>query len=213
MANILYAKQLNYLSSLRTAPDEILRKMEEFALQKKIPILDWKAAEFLEQLILAKRPKRVLEIGTAIAYSSIRIARVLGEKSLLDTIEKGKINIKLAEEFILKAGMGGKINILKGDALDLMPNLENEYDFIFLDADKEDYEKLFHYSLILLRKNGILFVDNLLWHGYAAAASVPASYRKSAKIIREFNRLFVNQTSIRATIYPVGDGIGVGIKL
>ncbi|PKL82485.1 MAG: O-methyltransferase, partial [Ignavibacteriae bacterium HGW-Ignavibacteriae-3] len=170
-------------------------------------------AEFLEQLILAKRPKRVLEIGTAIAYSSIRIARVLGEKSLLDTIEKGKINIKLAEEFILKAGMGGKINILKGDALDLMPNLENEYDFIFLDADKEDYEKLFHYSLILLRKNGILFVDNLLWHGYAAAASVPASYRKSAKIIREFNRLFVNQTSIRATIYPVGDGIGVGIKL
>ncbi len=213
MSNILYEKQLAYLSSLRNPPDALLKEMEEFALEKKIPILDWKAAEFLEELVLIHRPKRVLEIGTAIAYSSIRIARHLRKKALLDTIEKSKNNITLATEFIQRAKLNSSINILEGDALEIMPALEKKYDLIFLDADKEDYEKLFYYSLMLLKKHGVLFIDNLLWHGYAAARTVPASFSKSTKIIREFNKLFISQTSLRTTILPIGDGIGLGVKV
>lgn len=213
MSKIVYTNQLTYLASLRNPPDALLIEMEEFASEKKIPILDWKAAELLEQIVLIRRPKRVLEIGTAIAYSSIRIAKQLRKKGVLDTIEISKDNITFAKNFITRANLNSMINILEGDALELMPLLEKKYDLIFLDADKEDYEKLFLYSLMLLKKRGILFVDNLLWHGYPAAKDVPASYARSTKFIRDFNKIFINQNTLKATILSVGDGIGLGVKL
>ena len=212
MSEILYSAQLKYLEELRAKPDGLILQMEEFAKANRIPILDWKAAELMETLIMIHRPKRVLEIGTAIAYSTIRIARKLKKKSSIDTIEKSKDNIKLATENIKKAGLEEIINLIEGDALNIMPALEKKYDFIFLDADKEDYEKLFYYSLMLLKKGGVLFVDNLLWHGYAAASKVPPNYRNSTKMIREFNKLFVSQYALETTIIPVGDGVGIGIK-
>lgn len=128
-------------------------------------------------------------------------------------MEKSKNNIKLANEFVKKAKLGNTINIIEGDALDIMPQLEKRYDLIFLDADKQDYERLFFYSLMILKKGGILFVDNLLWHGYAASRTLPVSYKNSTKIIRNFNELFLNQTSLKTTILPVGDGVGIGIKI
>ena len=213
MSNILYDDQVTYLTSLRNDPELLLKEMEKFAAEKKIPILDWMSAEFLEQLVLVTKPKSVLEIGTAIGYSSIRIARKLRKKASLDTIEKSKNNIKLAKEYIKRAKLTSLINILEGDALEIMPRLNKKYDLIFLDADKEDYEKLFHYSLMLLKKGGVLFIDNLLWHGYAAAKSVPESYKKSTKIIREFNKMFINSTLLQSTILSIGDGIGLGVKL
>ena len=93
-----------------------------------------------------------------------------------------------------------------------MPQLKKKYDFIFLDADKEDYKRLFDYSLVLLRRGGILVVDNLLWHGFAAAAKVPKEYKESTKHIREFNELFMNQPNLKSLIIPIGDGLGIGVK-
>lgn len=211
MGNIIYQNQLDYLKSLRREPDDLIFRMEEYAEEKNIPILDWKAAELLEQMILAKRPKRVLEIGSAIAYSSIRIARLLKKKGSLDTIEKSRNNIKLAAGFIREAKLSN-INIIEGDALDIMPVLDKKYDFIFLDADKQDYERLFFYALILLKKNGVLFIDNLLWKGYAATNKPPKGFERSTVFVKEFNKLFVYQDTLDVTILPVGDGIGIGIK-
>ncbi|NJD21594.1 MAG: O-methyltransferase [Melioribacter sp.] len=213
MSNILYDDQVKYLTFLRNESKSLIKEMEIYAAKNKVPILDWMSAEFLEQLITIINPKKVLEIGTAIGYSSIRIASKLRKKALLDTIEKSKNNIKLAKEYIRRAKLTSSINILEGDALEIMPCLDKKYDLIFLDADKEDYEKLFHYSLMLLKKGGVLFVDNLLWHGYAAAKSVPESYTKSTKIIREFNKMFMNSTELQSTILSIGDGIGLGVKL
>jgi caffeoyl-CoA O-methyltransferase len=213
MPDIINKNQIDYLRSLRNLPDQLIKEMEEFAAEKKIPILDWKSAELLEQIVLMYRPKRVLEIGTAIAYSSIRIAKQLREKAILDTLEKSKNNIKLAKEYIKKAGLESRINLVEGDALLIMPKLEKKYDLIFLDADKQDYERLFFYSLMLLKKGGVLFVDNLLWHGYAATRTVPISYKNSTKIIRDFNKMFVSQTSLITSILPIGDGIGIGVKV
>lgn len=212
MPNIIVPNQLKYLETLRQSPDPFLLEMEKFALEKRIPILDWKSAEFLEMIVLMHRPKRVLEIGTAIAYSAIRIARKLRKKGTLDTLEKSKDNIKLANQYIEKADLSEVINIIEGDALEIMPSLKKKYDLIFLDADKEDYEKLFFYSLMLLKKGGILFVDNLLWHGYAAASKIPPNYKNSTKFIKSFNQLFASQTALDTAIFPIGDGIGVGIK-
>jgi predicted O-methyltransferase YrrM len=213
MTNILCPHQIKYLESLRTEVDPLLKEMEDFALERKIPILNWKAAELLEQIIAMIRPKRVLEIGTAIAYSSIRIARKLKKKGIIDTIEKSLDNISLASEYIKRAELEKQINLIEGDAKEIMPLLEKKYDLIFIDADKEDYEKLFYYSLMLLKKGGVLFVDNLLWHGYPAAAKVPPSYKNSTKYIREFNKLFLSQTALKTSILPVGDGVGLGVKV
>lgn len=212
MALILTAPQEKYLESFRRQDDELLNEMELFAKEKKIPILSWDAAEFLEQMIKIHNPKRILEIGTAIAYSSIRMARSAGKKSMVHTIEKSTDNIKLAKEYINRAGCADKIEIFEGDAFGVMPQLKKKYDFIFLDADKEDYKQLLDYSLILLKKGGVIFIDNLLWHGYAAVKKVPPNYRASAKNIKEFNLFFISQTILHTTILPIGDGIGLGIK-
>jgi caffeoyl-CoA O-methyltransferase len=210
---ILNASQKDYLDGLRNEPDELIKEMETFAAENKVPILSSDSADFLELMIRMFEPERVLEIGTAIAYSSIRIAKKLKKKSLLHTIEKSEDNIIKAKEYISKSGVKDKIRILKGNAEDLMPLMEKKYDFIFLDADKEDYLRLFEYSMILLRKDGVMFVDNLLWHGYAAAEKVPASHKKSTEQIREFNKIFMNHKNLKSVIIPVGDGIGLGIKL
>lgn len=210
---ILYTAQQKYLDSFRKEVDPLLQEMEEFAKENKIPILGGDTSEFLEQLILIHRPKRVLEIGTAIAYSSIRIARKLRSKGIIDTIEMSKHNIAKAKEYIAKSDCKEKINIIEGDALKVMPEMKEKYDLIFLDADKEDYEKLFYYSLILLNKRGVIVVDNLLWHGYAASRNVPPNFKRSTEHIRKFNKLFISQRALKTTILPIGDGLGLGVKI
>lgn len=210
---ILYTIQKKYLDSLRRESEPLLKEMEEFAEENHIPILDKEAADFLEQIVLIHRPKKVLEIGTAIGYSSIRIAGSLRKKGLLDTIEISKDNIELANQFISRAGCKEKINIIEGNALKILPVHDKKFDLIFLDADKEDYEKLFYYSLLLLNKKGVIFIDNLLWRGYAASKNVPENYKLSTEHIRKFNKLFISQSAMKTSIFPIGDGIGLGIKL
>jgi predicted O-methyltransferase YrrM len=212
MSNILKPPQDNYIKSFRRTVDPLIMEMEGYAKKDRVPILSWQSADLLEILIRIMEPKRVLEIGMAIAYSSIRIARNLKKKAILHTIEKSSNNVSVAKENIKKAGMGNKIEIFEGEALNILPGLGKKYDFIFLDADKEDYKKLFDYSLILLKKNGVIFVDNLLWHGYAALKTVPAEARTSTRHIKEFNKVFFTNKKLKTIMIPVGDGIGLGIK-
>lgn len=213
MSSILKEIQAKYLDKFKKADDDLILEMEEFARKNNVPILSWQSADFLEVLIKMNKPERVLEIGTAIAYSTIRVARNLNENAFIQTIEKSKDNIKLAKENIKRSGLGNKIEMLEGDALNLMPGLDKQYDFIFLDADKEDYMKLFDYSIKLLKTNGTIFIDNLLWHGYAAADEVPEYYSESAKHIKKFNEMFLSHKNLKTTIIPVGDGIGLGVKV
>lgn len=212
MDKILFPEQQNYLEKVRKPENQLIKELEDYAQKNKIPILDWKAAELLEYLITIQKPKRVLEIGTAIAYSSIRIARNLPKKGILSTIELSKNNIALAKDNIKKAKLENRIDLIEGNAIDIIPGFKKKFDFIFLDADKEDYLKLFELSFDILKKDGILFVDNLLWHGHTAAAKVPPSYQKSTEIIREFNKIFLSHQRLKSTILPIGDGIGLAIK-
>jgi predicted O-methyltransferase YrrM len=212
MSNILIPSQLKYLNQFRNEDDPLILEMEQYAKEHKVPILNWHAADLMEQLIRIINPKRVLEIGTAIAYSSIRIARNLKKKSVVHTIEMSEDNAAVAKEFIGRSGYGDRILVKIGNALTIMPQLQKKYDFIFLDADKEDYKRLFDYSMILLKRGGVIFVDNLLWHGFAANKKVPKDYKVTTKYIREFNKIFMNQPLLKSVILPVGDGIGIGVK-
>ncbi len=209
---ILHSIQKNYLASFRREKDALLTEMENYAKENNVPILYPDSADLLEVMIKLSSPDLVLEIGTAIGYSSIRIARHLKDKGILHTIEKSKDNIAKAVAYIERSGLSSKIKILEGKAEEVMPGLDKKYEFIFLDADKEDYLKLFQYSLKLLKKGGTIFIDNLLWHGYTASGSVPSEYQTSTRQIREFNEYFMKQESLKSIIIPVGDGIGIGIK-
>ena len=212
MTKLLNPIQLKYISSFRKETDDLLIEMETFAKENNVPILFWQSAEFIEQGRRMIDPKRVLELGTAIAYTTIRIARELKGKSQVHTIEKSKDNITTAKQFIQKSRVGMKIKLLEGTALNIMPQLQNPYDLIFLDSDKEDYIRLFDYSMVLLKRGGVIIADNLLWHGYTASSRVPQKYKESTKHIRRFNKIFMNQPNLKATILPIGDGLGFGIK-
>ena len=212
MSKIIHDEQLTYLKQFRKSQPALIESIEKFARENKVPILDWQAAEFLEQLIKISKPALVLEIGTAIAYSTIRIASCLPDGCEVHTIEKSKDNISVASANIASSGADHKIKLFEGDALEIMPGLNQIYDLIFLDADKEDYVELFNLSLGLLSEGGILFADNLLWQGYTAADHIPSNFLRSTENIREFNKLFMNCELLDSEILPVGDGIGLGIK-
>ena len=212
MSDILQPRQKKYLESFIGESDPLILEMESYAEKFKVPILARDSAAFLEQLVIMNKPQKVLEIGTAIAYSSIRIARNLGQGCSIDTLEKSMDNAKIAEKNISKSGLAGKINLIFGDALETIVKINYDYDFIFLDADKEDYRELFELAVKKLKKGGVIFVDNLLWHGYAASGRVPAKQKASTGHIRNFNKTFTAAPYLNSTILPVGDGVGIGIK-
>lgn len=212
MTQIYYPAQKKYLESFKKDENKLRKEMEEFAEENHVPILNWHAAEFIEKLIKIHQPEKVLEIGTAIAYTTIRIAEVLKRGASIHTIEKSKDNIRIAEKYIERSGCAKKIKLIEGDALNIMPQLDKKYDFIFLDADKEDYKRLFDYSMLLLKKGGVIVIDNLLWHGYVASSSVPAKFSRSTKNLRVFNNLFILQKNLDSMIIPIGDGLGLGVK-
>ncbi len=213
MGNIINTEQIEYIKTLRKHNNPLMNSMETFAKEKQIPILNWNAKELLEFIIMILNPKRVLEIGTAIAYSTITIAKHLSDGSIVDSIEKSTDSYNLAKKFVDKSGAGSKINLILGNASSIMRKSNENYDLIFIDSDKEDYIELFELSLKLLNKNGVLFVDNLLWQGYAASKNVPDKYKTSTEHIRKFNKIFMAHPELKSAIFPVGDGVGIGIKL
>ena len=212
MSNILLPEQEEYLQSFSNSNDSLITEMEAFASEHKIPILEKTAAKFLEQLVYMYSPKKFLEIGLAIGYSTIRVAKILPNSTFISSIELSKDNIKLANSFIARANLNNKIETLEGNALDILPNLSKDYDFIFLDADKEDYMDLFIMAFDILKVGGIILVDNLLWKGFTASTEVPNNYKKSTELIRKFNAKFLSHPNLNSSILPIGDGLGLGIK-
>lgn len=212
MPDITNKIHIEYLKQFRYIKDDLLIELETFAFHNKIPILDWLSVEFLKQMLIIHKPKNILEIGCAIAYSTIIIAQSISDDAKVITIEKSIPNIKLAEQNIQRANLQNKIELLQGDAIDIIPDLKQNFDFIFLDADKEDYIELFNLSLPKLNKNGIFFIDNLLWHGDVALKRAPKKRKASVEIIKKFNQIFMNNSQLISNIYPIGDGIGIGIK-
>ncbi|MGE5437807.1 MAG: O-methyltransferase [Syntrophothermus sp.] len=212
MPEIIKEIQLQYLNSLTPAKDDLITEMEDFASKNKVPILYSMSAGFLELLVKIKKPVKLLEIGTAIAYTAIRLGRRIDEGAILYTLEKSKDNIKLAEQYIERAKLTDKVKVIEGDALESMKKFTIKFDFIFLDADKEDYAELLKLSIDLLNDEGVIVVDNLLWHGWAAVNDEPENMHVSSVHIREFNKMFMNHPQLETTILPIGDGIGLGVK-
>jgi caffeoyl-CoA O-methyltransferase len=213
MPEITSADLAEYLLKFRSLKDPLLKKLEEYACSYKIPILEPESAEFLELLLKIYRPESFLEIGTAIGYSTIRAAKTLPKCTYITTIELSNHNVEIARSNFQEAGVEEFINLIEGNALDILRKFDKKFDFIFLDADKEDYPDYLPLIMKRLNKNGVLLVDNLLWKGFVLSQEIPNEYKKSTEFIKKFNAEFLNHPDMKSTIIPIGDGLGLGLKI
>jgi len=206
---IIQTGQAEYLDQLHTQPDSLLAEMEAYAAEHRVPIADREVSRFLEITARVTGARKALEIGMAIGYSVIHLARGMGEKGVVVTIEPSDEMIQAASGYLKRAGLLDRVEIEKGKALEVMPALTETFDLLFIDAVKEEYSQYLDLGLPRLRAGGVVIVDNLLWGGKVASDDAESS----TVALREFNCYFVNHPQLLAEVLPVGDGLGYGVKL
>lgn len=209
---ILQAEQAEYLDRLMPASDDLLAEMERYAAENRVPIADREVALFLEITARAINAKRVLECGMAIGYSVIHLLRGMPNDGRVFTIDPSDEMIRAAAGYFTRAGRRERVHIEKGYALDVIPQLNETFDLVFIDAVKEEYRGYLDLSLPKLRPGGVVICDNLLWGGRVAGEIESEDYKTSTEALREFNPYFVNHPQLRAVVLPVGDGLGYGVK-
>jgi caffeoyl-CoA O-methyltransferase len=210
---IVRPEQAEYLERLLPANTGLLEEMEAHAAEHRVPIADREVARFLEITARACGARRVLEIGMAIGYTVIHLARALPRDGLLVTIEPSDEMIARSEDYLRRAGLRERVRIEKGKALEVLPTLSETFDIVFLDALKEEYADYLELSLPLLRVGGVVVCDNLLWGGQVAGEIRAPEQTASTQALREFNQRFVHHPQLLAVVLPVGDGLGYAVKV
>lgn len=203
-----------YLQSLIPASSNDMKQIESFAKSHHIPIMDPLGMNFLMQMIRIQQPGKILEIGTAIGYSALRMIEA-SPSSQVVTIERDGDRYKEALKNISSHHAQSQIKVLYGDALELREAVEASapYDLLFIDAAKGKYESFFQLYTPLLADKGIIISDNVLFKGYVADDS-KASKRlaKLAEKVRGYNEWLTSHPDFHTTIVPIGDGVAITTK-
>jgi len=186
-----------------------LEKIKEKALSEHIPILMDDTLEVIDKILKEVKPKRMLEIGTAVGYSAMCFSRYLDEDGTIDTIEREHDRVEEAKENIKKVGVENKINILEGDAVEILPTLNNKYDVVFIDAAKGKYPFFLEQSKRMLNKNGIIFADNILYKGYVMSDYNKHKQRTAVRNLREYIKEVTEDENCNTEILEVGDGLAI----
>ena len=205
---IIQADQAEYLDQLLTQPDPLLAEMEAYAAEHRVPIADREVARFIEITARLSGARKALEIGMAIGYSVVHLARGMGERGRVVTIEPSDEMISASTGYLKRAGLLDRVDIERGKALEVMPTLDETFDLLFIDALKEEYSRYLDLGLPLLKTGGVVIVDNLLWGGKVASGDTESS----TVALREFNPYFINHPQLLAEVLPVGDGLGYAVK-
>src|SRR6185503_17209221 len=205
---IIQREQAEYLDQLLSQNDPLLAEMEAYAAEHRVPIADREVARFLEITARITGARKALEIGMAIGYSVVHLVRGMGQGGLLVTIEPSEEMIERATGYLERAGLLDRVRIERGKALDVMPNLDETFDLLFIDALKEEYWEYLDLGLPRLRTGGVVIVDNLLWGGKVAGDDA----EPSTVALREFNPYFINHPPLLAEVLSVGDGLGYAVK-
>ena len=188
---------------------EELKKIKEKALEEHIPIIMDDTLEVIDEYLRENKPKRMLEIGTAVGYSAICFTEFLSEDGSIDTIEREHDRVIEAKENIKKAEVEGKINIYEGDAVEILPTLEGKYDAIFIDAAKGKYPFFLKESLRMLADDGIIFADNILYKGYVLSDYNKHKQRTAVRNLREYIKETTEDKRLDTRILEVGDGLAI----
>ena len=167
-------------------------------------------AKFLEMICRMLQPKRILEIGTFTGYSAIAMAGGLPKNGLIYTIEINEEQEKIIQKYIALAGMEEKIKLFIGDAVKIIPQIDEVFDLVFIDADKEQYVDYYEFSMEKLRPGGFILADNVLWGGKAVRDEHPD---KETRGIRRFNEHVKNDPRVEQLMLSVRDGLMLVRKL
>lgn len=206
---IIKREQAEYLDQLHSQRDPLLAEMEDYAAEHHVPIADREVARFIEITARITGARKALEIGMAIGYSVVHLARGMGQEGLVVTVEPSEEMIRAASGYLERAGLVDRVRIERGKALEVMPNLDETFDLLFIDAVKEEYSQYLDLGLPRLRTGGVVIVDNLLWGGKVASEDDEAS----TVALREFNCYFTNHPQLLAEVLSVGDGLGYAVKI
>ncbi|WP_231607264.1 O-methyltransferase [Fictibacillus sp. 18YEL24] len=212
----MVSKEMNqYIEKIIPTRSEQVLKMEQYAKEHNVPIMDLTGMETLLSYVRLKKPKRILEVGTAIGYSAIRMALAC-ENAEIISIERDEERYNIAKDNVRSFHLESRINLLLGDANELQSQVEKyaPYDFIFIDAAKGQYQNFFDHYSSMLSPDGIIVTDNVLFRGYVADESGLESrrLRSLVKKIRSFNEYMMQHPDYQSSILPVGDGMMVSIR-
>jgi predicted O-methyltransferase YrrM len=199
-----------YLERLRPERSELVREMEALAQRDNVPIVSWETGRLLATLVAALDPAAVLEVGTAIGYSTLHMAEQL-RRGRIWTLERDQTRIVQATDFFTRGGVAGKIEIVEGDALETIQSLEGPFDFLFIDASKDEYRRYLELAEPKLTDRATLVVDNLLMSGEVALPpDAETRWRtESLEAARAFNEELLASTNWIGSVLPVGDGVGL----
>jgi predicted O-methyltransferase YrrM len=210
---IIQREQAEYLDQLIPQNDPLLREMEQYGGAHNVPSADREVALFVEITARAINARHCLEIGMAIGYTTIHLARAVGDDGEVVTIDPSDETIDAAEGYLTRAGLRNRVRIERGKALDILPQMKEPFDLVFIDAVKEEYSDYLKLCLPRLRRGGVVIVDNLLWGGQVAGEIRSPDQESSTNALREFNKYFLNHPKLRGEVLSVGDGIGYAVKI
>ena len=188
-----------------------LEKIKQKALEEHIPIIMDDTLEVIAKYLTKIKPEKILEIGTAVGYSAMCFSEYLSESGKIDTIERDTDRIAEAKENIKKVGVEDKINIYEGDAVEILPTLNDKYDVVFIDAAKGKYPFFLKESIRMIKQNGIIFADNILYKGYVMSDYNKHKQRTAVRNLREYIKEVTENPNIETEILEVGDGLAISI--
>lgn len=210
MSEITYDYMEEYIRGLIKDRDGILKEIEDFARLNGVPIVQKETGVFLEFMTSMKKPKRILELGTAIGFSSILMYEAAGTKPEIVTIERDERMIELANMNLNKFNLSDKITIEQGDCLEVLEKLEEPFDLIFMDAGKGHYNHFLPHCLRLLKEDGIIVADNVLFRGMVASQELVKRRKITiVKRMRTYLELVTQDKNLITSVIPMGDGIAV----
>lgn len=210
MSEITYDYMEEYIRGLIKDRDGILKEIEDFARENGVPIVQKETGVFLEFMTSMKKPKRILELGTAIGFSSILMYEAAGTEPDIVTIERDEKMIELANVNLNKFNLSDKIKIEQGDCLDVLENLNEPFDLIFMDAGKGHYNHFLPHCLRLLKEDGIIVADNVLFRGMVASQELVKRRKITiVKRMRTYLELVTQDKNLITSVIPMGDGIAV----
>ncbi len=205
---------VTYIHSLEHPNSEILETIEKQAHLDRVPIIRKEMESFLRVMLSIKKPKRLLELGTAVGYSAILMSECLQEDAKIVTIENYDKRIPIAKENIKKAGKENVIELLEGDAMEIMPALdEKQFDFVFMDAAKAQYINFLPEVIRLMKDGAVLVTDNVLQEGDLIESKYVVRRRDRTihKRMRQYLEMIKNDPRLETTIVPIGDGITMSV--
>jgi len=208
---ILRPAQAKYLETLRPFRDALVAEMEKYAAENDIPIALPDLGRLLEALAGSRPAGRILEIGAAIGYGTLRLARGAREGKVV-TIERDPARIAVARQYLETGGVLARVELLEGEALEVLRGVRGPFDLVYIDGDKRDYRRCLDLTLPLLAIGGYVVVDNLLWHGSIADPKLVAPGDTDAREIERFNPYFMIHPQLSTVLLPLGDGVGLGVK-